>query len=664
MNCVPRLSYAFLPQRQLAAIWVAQTSRSCRCLRDRLARWQAMPCVPHPKVEASLDTFCRDIALVFLLVLSAHLLLAQTARYSGLAPDTFLKTWQILGPIPLSSGSGTSPAAPDEDTQKKAFALDFLAACGNETGVHSSPLPVCQINEQEYRWKVVQSGDDTLDLSKEFGPKEFAVGYALAEVESSSVATVIAGIGSDDAVKVWLNGKLVHENWIQRAVQKDEDVVLLELRPGKNQLLIKVQNGIREWGLACRALGPRVLEERLWTATKNGDLDRVQVILNHGTGVQLDAKPKYGLTPWQVARIYGRSDVAKKLASKGADTRLPLPKPETLVDAIFADLTKGQSSGAAVLVARDGQVLFSKGYGFASLEHNVPVTPDTKFRIGSISKQFTAAAILRLQEQGKLSVNDPLSKFIADYPRGNEVTVHHLLTHTSGIHSYTGKADFLKSVTVPVKPEDLIQSFKNDAFDFDPGARWSYNNSGYFLLGSIIERVSGQSYAGYLKAQFFDPLGMKDTGVHDSTAILEHEAVGYSYESNALKKALNWDMSRAGGAGALYSTVKDLYLWNEALFAGKVLGEAVLKAAWTPVKTGSQQQPPEEGYGYGWGIGRLRGLPSIAHGGGLQGFLSHLARYPAEKLTVTVLANAAPPPPGLDPGGWARGIAWIPLLLR
>ncbi len=176
---------------------------------------------------------------------------------------------------------------------------------------------------------------------------------------------------------------------------------------------------------------------------------------------------------------------------------------------------------------------------------------DTKFRIGSITKQFTAAAILRLQEQGKLSVRDPLSKFIPDYPRGSEVTLHHLLTHTSGIHSYTGKPNFLETVSAYTTPEDLIKSFKNDPYDFDPGKKWLYNNSGYFLLGYIIEKVSGQSYGEFLKQQFFEPLGMKNTGVHHWSDILEHEAFGYAYEAGRFKKAQNWDMSRAGGAGAL-----------------------------------------------------------------------------------------------------------------
>jgi CubicO group peptidase (beta-lactamase class C family) len=596
-------------------------------------------------------------ALALVVSLSIQDLRGQTsARSNDLVSDNFLKSWKLLGPIPLP---GNSDASPGEEVQRKAFDTDFLAPCGTETGSYSLSPPACKINGQDHSWKQVQSGDDIVDLAKELGPKTYAVAYALTEVESSAAGSVLFGVGSDDAVKVWLNGKLVHANWIQRALQKDQDLVLLELQPGKNQLLIKIQNGIGDWSFAGRALGAKALEELLWTAAKNGDVDRLQTILRHGNGIQLNSGRKYDLTAWQIARIYGRADATELLAAKGADTTLPLPKPEALVDRMLSDLTKGQSPGAAVLVSQNGQVLFSKGYGFASLEPNVPITPQTKFRIGSITKQFTAAAILRLQEQGKLSVNDPLSKFIPDYPRGSEVTIHHLLTHTSGIHSYTEKPDFLQSVLVGIKPEDLIKSFKNDRYDFDPGARWAYNNSGYFLLGYIIEKVSGESYEDYLKTQFFDPLGMKDTGVHSSSAILEHEAIGYSYERNAVKKALNWDMSRAGGAGALYSTVNDLNLWNEALFNGKLLKEATLKAAWTPVRTSSQAQPPEPGYGYGWAVGRFRGLLQIQHGGGLHGFVSQLTRYPAEKLTVVVLANVAPPPPGLNPGALANDIAQI-----
>jgi uncharacterized pyridoxamine 5'-phosphate oxidase family protein len=227
------------------------------------------------------------------------------------------------------------------------------------------------------------------------------------------------------------------------------------------------------------------------------------------------------------------------------------------------------------------------------------------------------------------------------------------------MHSYTNKPEFLKTVASPVKPEDLIQSFKNDPFDFSPGARWEYCNSGYFLLGYLVEKVSGQSYGDFLQAQFFGPLAMNDTGVHTFDAILENEATGYSQEGSVLKKALDWDMSWAGGAGALYSTVRDLALWNDAVFGGKVLSEASLRAALTPVAVAGAEEPPAEGYGYGWLVGKFRGLSEVQHGGGLQGFLSQLSRYPDEGLTVAVLANAAPPVPGLDPGELARDVAQV-----
>jgi CubicO group peptidase (beta-lactamase class C family) len=303
-------------------------------------------------------------------------------------------------------------------------------------------------------------------------------------------------------------------------------------------------------------------------------------------------------------------------------------------------------------------VLFRRAYGRACVEHEVPATPETKYRIGSITKQFTAAAILKLQEQGKLSVQDKLSKFIPDFPRGDEVTVHHLLTHTSGIHSYTNSPGFLSVATVEVKPEELIQSFKNDRFDFAPGQKFLYNNSGYFLLGAIVEKLSGQSYAEYLRTTFFDPLGMKSTGVHNSHDIIPGEAYGYAWENGRIVKPLNWDMSRAGGAGALYSTVGDLFLWNEALFGGKVLSQTSLAAALVPVITAEDvEKTKDEGYGYGLGIGRTRGLRTVGHGGGLHGFASNLLRIPDQRFTVVALSNSAPPIPGLAVGSLSTEIS-------
>jgi CubicO group peptidase (beta-lactamase class C family) len=613
-----------------------------------------------PEAEAMMIRTGRRIVILAaasaVLSLGASVSAAETAaHYSGLTPDVFLKSWLVLGPIPMASGT----QAPDDEAQKKAFDADLLAACGGEARVRFAPPPICSISGQDYRFTLVQAEGDVLDLAKAIGRKDYTIAYAMAEVDLPAAATVLAGLGSDDGITVWLNGKVVHRNWVQRAVSQDQDLVTLALHPGKNQLLLKVQNRAGDWGFALRPLGTKQLEERLWVAAKDGDLDLIPLILTSGQGVQVNATPRAGLTPWQIAKTYGRTDAADLLAGRGADTKAPMPRPEAIVDAMFTALTPGRSPGVAVLAMRDGAVLLERGYGYASPEHGVKATPETKFRIGSITKQFTAAAILRLQEQGKLSVSDPLSKFMPEYPRGNEITLHHLLTHTSGLHSYTDKPDFLQTVTVPIKSEDLIQSFKNDPPDFAPGGKFAYCNSGYFLLGAIVEKVSGQSYADFLRTQFFEPLGMKATGVHTYDAILENEATGYAQEGNVLKKALNWDMSRAGGAGALYSTVGDLARWNEALFNGKVLNEVSLKAAFTPVKVGPPSQPADEGYGYGWAVGKFRGLREVQHGGGLQGFVSQLSRYPGEHFTVVVLVNAEPPPPGLAPSDLARDIAQI-----
>jgi CubicO group peptidase (beta-lactamase class C family) len=591
---------------------------------------------------------------VCLLGVPAATLAQNPASYNGIQKDAFMRRWLVLGAIPIASESASKP---DEESQKKIFSTDWLAPHGGEAGIVPSLSAELTISGKPYLWQAVESSGDPVSLESLYGKPNYVVAYAASEIVMPEAASVLLTLGSDDGVKVWLNGEKVHDRWVLRGVEKDSDLVRVKLKKGTNRLLLKVQNAEEGWGFICRFPGEQVLEEKVVDYSSKGDLTSLKNIEEQG--MNLNAKPKYGLTALQAARVHGYEDVSQWLVSKGADATAPMPPREQIVDALFKEAVKGRSPGAAVLVAQKGRVVFKQAYGYANLEDLVPVTTETKFRIGSITKQFTAAAILRLQEQGKLSVRDPLSKFIPDYPRGSEVTLHHLLTHTSGIHSYTSKHNFMETASAYVTPEDLIKSFKNDPYDFDPGKKWLYNNSGYFLLGYIIEKVSGLFYGDYLEREFFDPLGMKNTGLHHWSEILEHEARGYAFESGRLTKAQNWDMSRAGGAGALYSTVDDLYLWNEALFAGKVLGAESLKAAFTPVNTGIAEMGPEEGYGYGWGVASVRGLKEVQHGGGLHGFLSHLKRLREEQFTVVVLANSSPPPPDLDPGWLAQEIAQI-----
>lgn len=319
------------------------------------------------------------------------------------------------------------------------------------------------------------------------------------------------------------------------------------------------------------------------------------------------------------------------------------------------EVTTGETSGMAVLVARDGKIVFQEGFGFADLANKTQVTPETKFRIGSISKQFTAAAMVRLAEEKKLSLDDSLSKYFPDFPNGEEIKLHQLLTHTSGIHSYTGKPEFLSRVRQPIEPAKLIEWFRDDKPDFAPGQGYLYNNSAYFLAGEIVAKVSGKPLGIYLRETFFEPLEMKDTGIFVNSSPPPGMALGYSLASDKLEPALDWDMSWAGGAGALYSTVGDLFRWNEALFGGKVLNEASFRAATTPVVL-----PPKvdgASYGYGLMIMKVQRLPAIAHGGGLNGWSTYLLRLPEQRCTVVVLTNALPGPPKHSPGGIAHVLA-------
>ncbi len=459
-----------------------------------------------------------------------------------------------------------------------------------------------------------------------------------ASLSASDPATYI-GLKPDEFMRNWLVLKSIPVS-AEKSGEPAEEVQ----RKAFAEDLLKGQGGEPKarprLGLK-QTIGERKLE---WTAVQS----RSDVL-------DLNGDAEAGLTAFQAARLRGDTELARLLASQGAVTNAPLPSPDKLIEALFTHVITNGTPGAAVLVAQNGTVLFKKGYGLANLAQGIGFAPDTKSRIGSLTKQFTASAILKLQEQGKLNVQDKLAKYFPDFPRGDEVTLHQLLTHTSGIRSYTDKPGFMDKVTSPIQPDDLIKSFQNDAYDFDPGKKWHYDNSGYFLLGRIIEKVGGQSYGEFLRKNFFEPLGMTNTGVHHAGHTLEHEALGYQYGGATFTNALNWDMSWAGGAGALYSTVEDLFRWNEGVFGGKVLKAASLQAAWTPVATEENQGDDSgNGYGYGWSITHTRGAQEISHGGGLNGFSSFLLRLPRENFSVVVLANALPGAPGAEPGRLAH----------
>lgn len=307
-----------------------------------------------------------------------------------------------------------------------------------------------------------------------------------------------------------------------------------------------------------------------------------------------------------------------------------------------------------VLVARDGNVLFARSYGLANEELGVRNMPETRFRIGSITKQFTAAAILLLQERGQLDVADPLCKYLTNCPSTwASMTLHHLLTHTSGIPSYTDvktQAEIRQLASTTVTPAGFVDTFTARPLAFQPGARFSYSNSNYFVLGYVIELVSGQRYERFLEEQIFRPLRLANTGYDSTDKLLKGRASGYSSNGGERINALAMDMSVPYAAGALYSTAADLLAWTEALHAGRLLSTASLRAMTTAHTSG---------YGYGLMSSRANDRRVIGHGGAIDGFMAELVHYPDERITVVVLRNADYGLPG--PDAIARALAAIVL---
>jgi CubicO group peptidase (beta-lactamase class C family) len=299
-------------------------------------------------------------------------------------------------------------------------------------------------------------------------------------------------------------------------------------------------------------------------------------------------------------------------------------------------VSKKQFMGT-VLVARGDQVVFSKGYGSANLEWAIPNTPQTKFRLGSVTKQFTAASILLLEERGKLKTDDPVKKYLPDAPAGwDKMTIFHVLTHTAGIPNFTSFPDYRTSEPFATTPDKLVARFRDKTLEFEPGEKWNYSNSGYVLLGFLIERISGQSYEKFVQENIFRPLGMKDSGYDSNSAVILNRAAGYAPGPNGPENAGFIHMTIPFSAGALYSTTEDLLRWEQGLFGGKLLSADSLAKMTTPFKND---------YAFGLGVHTVTGRKVIEHNGGIEGFNTDLAYYPEDKLTVAVLANLNGPAP-------------------
>lgn len=323
-------------------------------------------------------------------------------------------------------------------------------------------------------------------------------------------------------------------------------------------------------------------------------------------------------------------------------------------------LASDAAPGITVAVARDGEIVLRKGYGTADAELGVAAGPGTVYRIGSITKQFTSALVMRLVEAGELSLDDPITDYLPDYPtQGHTVTIRHLLNHTSGIKSYTGLGEtFWGVANDDLSEAELIELFDDLPFDFEPGAEYRYNNSGYYLLGVIIGKVTGTPYADHLEGSLLEPLGLDHTLYCGNRRIVPERAEGYAYdEVGELVNARYISMANPGAAGAVCSTVGDLVRWTELLHDGEVVGASSLEAMTTPTVLASGDTAP---YGFGLGLGELEDHRKVQHGGGINGFSAYLARYPEDALTIAVLTNSGSGDPGAIEDALARTIYGLP----
>jgi D-alanyl-D-alanine carboxypeptidase len=295
------------------------------------------------------------------------------------------------------------------------------------------------------------------------------------------------------------------------------------------------------------------------------------------------------------------------------------------VDELFAPVAGGKLPGAAVAVILDGHPVLVKGYGMADVARSKAISPATIFRLASVTKTFTAIAVLQLVEAGKVKLDDTISQYVADIPGGAKIRVSHLLGHTAGIPDFIG-----------------YDEMKRRSLEFEPGSRINYSNNGYGILGHLIERVSGQTWDGYLREHILAPLGMKNSG-YDVGGELPGRATGYLLGKNGYEASSITDARDAYAGGGLYSTVDDLVRFEQGLLAGKLLKRETLERAWRP---GTLTDGRTTAYGFGWIVTELGGVREVGHGGDITGFNTYLAHYPDQKLTVIVLSNTGMRPPG------------------
>ncbi len=356
--------------------------------------------------------------------------------------------------------------------------------------------------------------------------------------------------------------------------------------------------------------------------------------------------------------------VVISLSLSGSNAFCTTPKPfagQAVDAAALQFIAQGYAPGVSVAIVRKGQVLYAKGYGLENLETQAPTTNESIFKAGSITKEFIATAVMVMVQEGRVSLDDPLSKYVPELTRAGPVTLRMLLTHTSGLHDYTHTEPFAAEQFKHPTTEEMVGFITSmqPLTDFPPGTKWAYSNTNYFVLGAVVERVSGQSLSQFLASNVTSPAGIQNTAIDDERDVVLHRASGYSpiaASHGRYKNAPYFSMAVAGGAGGLRSTALDLAKWHQALFSGHIVTLQSLNSMTSPAKLIDGTVPVREdapitlgppNYGFGLELGSLDGEQATGHGGSVPGFTAYLVTFPKLQTTIAIMTNGDP--------NWAEG---------
>jgi CubicO group peptidase (beta-lactamase class C family) len=564
----------------------------------------------------------RKILIQFLILLSIcsaqqKEIAFETAKYMGLEPGTFMQRWLVLGPISSLQDDSTNK---DFEAQKAVFEQELLPVKEYDDIKEGKSV---NISGKTYQWKYFDSDADIVDLDKRYNGVDFAIAYACADITMANPGKVLLGIGSDDGVKVWLNGKLVHQKWAARSINQDDDLITLNMKKGINQLIIKVQDIQQGWSFCCRPLGKKQISDYFLAAVRNGDLDRIKMLIE--TGIDVNKKNEVGFTPLHLARIYNQNDAVKCLIDFGADTTVKMPAPadpdhipEYLDQLVPKLMALYNVPGVSISGIENREIAWDRQYGVLRAGSEKKVDRNTIFEACSMSKPVLAYLALKLVEQGKLDLDRPLVEYLDkpyldDQPLHKRITARIVLSHTTGFPNW--------------RPWGW-QSSNPLLVEFEPGTRFGYSGEGFLYLQRVIEHITDTPYCEYADKELLKPLGLT-LGSHEwqdcyrDIASVHHNAQGQPQPDSE-----RYVFNDAVSASTLYCTPTeyakfiveilktdrsaDHSLSDQSL---DLMFTRVINTGWRSTFRSGSKIDDTIWYGLGWAIERTKNGDRFSHSG-------------------------------------------------